>query len=662
MSAIIPGCDSDEEVFWGPVTARELEIIWRSRMANKKGESANPVEKFIKKPEGLIQFSDQDMCSMSSNNSVQEVPSLQDLRNSSDTHKVSFEGNDKEDHTEDSEHEPVGNESTLPLLEASIEINQDHEEIQNFNNSSSHNSNNDISNQVHVKYEPESSAQLDDSLENPELNKNIGLVHSEETINSVVENRNETPLTTTKVHLSDDVCMSSIDTSKECCDPTGEEIEASHLPLKNNNISSSNDCGIEELCKMSHDSLKPSQVGSIDVMDSVQSESVISQSENVQSLDLASSADQLKTSGPEPSANLESLNQSVGQQVGSVDVLGSVQPESVISQSENVQSMNLASTEVLLEPSGPEPSTNLEPLNHSPESSDEKSFVSVHAEEDDCISSSNSQYSSTNQDCAETLIVKNKENEEPPSCVQSSQDCARSKIPVFGSIKSTFLKPSKLQPTSGTSNEKWLNDLKRKKIPKPKKPDYMVSPAKLGGILKSRNQPIPVDKPALDMKRPPLPKVASSTPKPIPGSSRTLVTPRKKQFEYVKSPISQYIRTGTGIPTAKSLPALQSPNIPVPITVKQTPVQKLPPKFYSSAEKLVIKPGSASSVLRPAENRSFLTPKIFKHQGRVPDLKKPGDINVVTPRAVRKTNLTETSFACLPESSKGLEVSVLEEL
>lgn len=48
--------------------------------------------------------------------------------------------------------------------------------------------------------------------------------------------------------------------------------------------------------------------------------------------------------------------------------------------------------------------------------------------------------------------------------------------------------------------------------------------------------------------------------------------------------------------------------------------------------------------------------------GRVADSKKPGDINVVTPRAVRKTNLTETSFACLPQSSKELEVSVLEEL
>ncbi|CAH1398797.1 unnamed protein product [Nezara viridula] len=708
MSAVMPGCDSDEEVFWGPVTARELEIIWRSRMANKKtGESANPVENFTKNPE-LNKSSGKNICSMNSSSSVQEVPSLQDMRNSSDKQKALFEENGSEHNTEDSEHESVGNESTLPLLEASMVIKQDHEEIEDVSNSSGgHSNNDDIShqgildkNEGQEECEPESSDQVDDSKEDPQLIKNVDLVHAkdtEEKINSMVDDLNKIPQEITELHQTDDICISRINASKEYCDPSGETSDPSST---NSNVSSSddhsnNDHNIEVVCEINHNSPEPEQIGSVDV-DSMQRKST--KFENIKLVNSTISEDQ---SEPSDSKIKSTLNQSnienippeeidddsaghkeVSDDLGVSKKIGSFRKTNVSDPRLNghnvLQELSIENQEDSINSSHVLKIDLIDKVgdggaNGASESSEEKSFVSFNSEEDNCISSSNSQHSSLNQDCPETLIVKNKENEEPSS-IQSNQDCVKSKIPVSNHIKSTFIKPAKLHPTPGAINEKWLNDLKRKKIPKPKKPDYMLSPAKLESVLKSRNQPMSPNKSDVkrsaqpmspyksDVKRFAQPKSAISAPKPTPGSSRTLLTPRKKQFECIKSPISEYIRTGIGIPTAKSLPVLQSPNrIPVPITAKQTPVQKLPPKFYSSAEKLVVKPGS-SSVLKKTENRPFLTPKIFKHQGRVADLKKPGDINVVTPRAVRKTSLTETSFACLPQSSKELEVSVLEEL
>lgn len=699
---------------------------------------ANPVEKFIKNPEGLNKSPGQNVYHESSSNSVQEVPHLQDMRNSNENEKGKelFEGNDNEPHTEDSEHESVGNESTLPLLESSMVISQGHEDTQNVSDSLSDNSSCNISHQVireehlqcnpestishpgilegHIERDPESTIshsviferhvqcvsesinQVDDSIENPKLINNIEFVPSkdnEENINSTVDDLDETPQEIIESHQPDDICMSRIDTSKEPCDPIGEVMNPCDSSATSFNMSCSdnrfNHCGnIDVECQMGHNSAEPQQAGSVHNDDIAPSESVISMSENVESINLTSSEKQLESNGSKVNtafdqSNIENIppeelsNNNAGRKEMLTDLVNVVQirktGDTESGLGHNVlQELNIENNDDSMNSSHILKMDLIDKVsddgtNVASESSEETTFVSLNSEEDNCISSSNSHYSSVNENQPEPQ-VKNKENEEPSS-VQGNQDCVKSKIPISNHIKSTCIKPARLHHTPGTINEKWLNDLKRKKIPKPKKPDYMVSPAKLESIMKSRNQPMSPDKP--DMKRSAQPKtassaqhkVASSAPKPVPGNSRTLLTPRKKQFEYVKSPISAYIRTGTAIPTAKSLPALQSPNkIPVPITVKQTPVQKLPPKFYSSAEKLVIKSGPSASVPKPAENRLFLTPKIFKHQGRVADSKKPGDINVVTPRAVRKTNLTETSFACLPQSSKELEVSVLEEM
>ncbi|XP_014290426.1 uncharacterized protein [Halyomorpha halys] len=523
------------------------------------------------------------MCSMGSNCSVQEVPFLQYFRNSSCNQKTLCNENNIEYHTEDSKHESVGNRSNLPFLETSTVINQDLKGIQNnINLFDDKYNNDDICSQIIrdkyeelVRNEPGSSNQFHDSTGNPVLIKNFDLVHFK----------------------------------SEDLGPVGEGIETYGVSSTDCNVNSScdcsnNDCNVNVECIISHDSPDVQQDGL--------------KFESFGSFNSVTLEGQLKQSNLESTSSQESLNQSNIENIPPKELNDSCVKNIAPFRKTNARVRGLDGANVLQE-------LPIEILDDSMistcglkidhiykvgydyarESSDEMSFISLNNEEDSSISTSNSQCSSMIQSLPET---NNKEKGEPPLSVQSNQNCIKSKIPISSHV--TILKPASFHHAPFTVNEKWLSDLKRKKIPKPKKPDYMVSPAKLGSILKNRNQPMSIDKPALaDVETIIQSKIKSSTTKPIPGSSMTLVTPRK-QFKYIKSPISEYIRTGKRISTAKTLPVLRSSDkTHVPITGKQILVQKLPSKIHSSAEKLIMKPCSSSSVLKPAENNVCIPKK-----------------------------------------------------
>ena len=203
-------------------------------------------------------------------------------------------------------------------------------------------------------------------------------------------------------------------------------------------------------------------------------------------------------------------------------------------------------------------------INDSNDSSNEQLVVILNNDKSKFSSSSNNQHIPFNKDYLVSLghsqSLKNKENEDTHS---GFQNYVKTKVPITKlkglSSKPPILKPATLQQCTSMNNTKWVNDLKQKKIPQPKKPYYMVIQANFNLLRNYGKTEAQINKTPLvkteNFVKPKINHLVSKSKFQTPKFS-----PAKKQFEYVKSPISEYIRTDGATP-GKSLSVMQTTNV-----------------------------------------------------------------------------------------------------